>query len=43
VTHAEEHGTDETALVVTYEKSYAAGIPAVAVSLRRSPRRAEER
>ena len=35
VTHADERGADETDLVVTHEKSYAAGIPAVAVSLRR--------
>jgi molybdopterin-dependent oxidoreductase alpha subunit len=35
VIHADERGADETDLVVTHEKSYAAGIPAVAVSLRR--------
>src|SRR4030095_11191252 len=35
VTHADERGGDETDVVVTHEKSYAAGIPAVAVSLRR--------
>jgi hypothetical protein len=35
VTHADERGADETDLVVTHEKSYAAGVPAVAVSLRR--------
>ena len=35
MTHADERGTDETDLVVTHEKSYAAGVPAVAVSLRR--------
>jgi hypothetical protein len=31
VTHADERGADETDVVVTHEKSYAAGIPAVAV------------
>jgi molybdopterin-dependent oxidoreductase alpha subunit len=35
VTHADERSADETDIVVTHEKSYAAGIPAVAVSLRR--------
>jgi len=35
VTHADERSADETDVVVTHEKSYAAGIPAVAVSLRR--------
>jgi hypothetical protein len=35
MTHADERSTDETDLVVTHVKSYAAGIPAVAVSLGR--------
>jgi hypothetical protein len=35
VTHADERGADETDLVISHEKSYAAGVPAVAVSLRR--------
>jgi hypothetical protein len=35
VPHADGRSADETDVVVTHEKSYAAGIPAVLVSLRR--------
>ncbi|HEX9834138.1 MAG TPA: FdhF/YdeP family oxidoreductase, partial [Mycobacterium sp.] len=35
MTHADERSADETDVVVTHEKSFAAGIPAIVVSLRR--------